>query len=443
MNRRKLVMVSILCISSLVGVQAQTKPWSLNDCIDYAIQQNIQVRQSALSIDQNQLYSEQAKAAKLPNLSASASQNFFWSKDYDSETASFGSLGNDNSSDYGLNSSVILYNGNKLNNEIKLAELDLKSSTYNTETIKESVQISVLNYFLQVLYAQENVSNAQSQIESTEKELELAEERLNLGLIAQSDLLQIKSELASEKLALANAKTTLGIARLNLMQLMELPSDTDFEIESPELSQMLNQNLQPVSSSIFEQSLQIRPQIKMVESDMQLARLNEQIAKASYLPTLSLSAGLSTGYSSSLSGFNYTEQLKDQVTPSVGLSLSVPIFQRKQAKTSVGLAKIAVSNAELTALDTQNSLRKEIEQAALDVQSAQIEFEANEENFQSVTESMNVANEKFNQGLINSVDFLYQKNLLITAESQLLQSKYQLIFSYKILDFYKGIPLSL
>lgn len=436
-------MAILLLGGSLTGAMGQEQKWSLNDCIDYALKQNIQVRQAGLSTDQSQLSAEQAKAAKMPNLSGSVNQNFSWDKTYNSGSGTFGGFSGTNSTNYGLSSSMVLYNGNKLNNTVKQTELELKSSVYNTETIKESVQISVLNAFLQVLFAKENVTNAENQIGTTTNELKLAEERMELGMIAQADLLQIQSELASEKLTLANAKSTLGIARLSLMQLMELPADDSFQIESPSPEDLLNQNLLPAAAEVYSQSLEIRPQIKMVENDKEIAQVNEQIARSAYKPTLSLNAGVSTGYSSSMSGFNYTEQLKNQVSPSLGLTLSIPIYQRKTAKTSVGLAQIAVSNAELTEQNTKNTLRKDIEQAVLDVQSAQTEFEANQENFRSVNETMNVSAEKYSQGLINSVDYLYQKNLLITAESKFLQSKYQLIFSYKILDFYKGTPLTL
>lgn len=443
MKYPKFILASILWLGSFLGAQAQEQKWSLDECIGYALNQNIQVRQAELTTNQNELYTEQSKAAKMPDLGASVNQNFSWSKAYNSSTASFGGFDGSNSTNYGLSSSMVLYNGNKLNNAIKQSELELKSSIYNTETIKESVEISVLNAFLKVLYAQESVANAQNQIETTTNELKFSEERLNLGMISQADLLQIQSELATEKLTLASAKSTLGIARLTLMQLMELPADKNFQIESPDLAAILNKNLEPVPAEVYAQSLEIRPQIKMVETDKEAAQLNEKIARAAFKPTLSANAGLSTGYSNSLSGFNYTEQLKNQVTPALGLSLSIPIYQRKQAKTSVGLAQIAVSNAELTELNTKNTLRKDIEQASLDVYSAQSEFEANLENYQAVDAATNVSNEKFEQGLVNSVDFLYQKNLLITAESQLLQSKFQLIFNYKILDFYKGIPLTL
>jgi outer membrane protein len=171
--------------------------------------------------------------------------------------------------------------------------------------------------------------------------------------------------------------------------------------------------------------------------------LDEKIATAGYYPSLSADAGLSTGYSSFSNQSGYWSELGKQVSPSAGLSLSIPIFQKKQVKTNVTLAKISLTGAELDEINTKNQLRKEIEQACLDVVSAQSEFQSSQEKFQATEESYALAEEKFKQGLINSVDFLYEKTNQIVAESQFLQSKFNLIFSYKILDFYSGIPFKL
>ena len=173
------------------------------------------------------------------------------------------------------------------------------------------------------------------------------------------------------------------------------------------------------------------------------ASLNVDIAKADFLPTLSLGAGLSSGYSSLTTGSNFSSQLENKINPSVGLSLSIPIFQKKQVRTNVSLANIAVSNAELDEINTKNGLRKEIEQACVDVEKAKSEYAAGLELLQSSKESYDVTDEKFKQGLLNSVDFLVQKTNLITSESKLLQARFSLIFSYKVLDFYKGISLVL
>jgi len=171
--------------------------------------------------------------------------------------------------------------------------------------------------------------------------------------------------------------------------------------------------------------------------------LDVEIAKADALPSLSMDAGLSSGYSSLTKNTGYTQQLKDKLNPSVGFSLSIPIFQKKQVKTNVAIANISVSDAELDEINTRNELRKNIEQACTDVVSAKSQYTASKEQNQSTQESYDVTTEKFKQGLLNSVDFLIQKTNLITSESKLLQSKFNVIFSYKILDFYKGIPLAL
>lgn len=440
--KTKIISLSILMLATVLNLAAQNKPWTLDDCINYALSKNIQVRQAALAGNRNQLYTEQAKAAKLPSLSASVHQNFNWDKSMNTD-GNYGNLDGSNSSSYSLSSSVVLFNGMKINNQLKQSELNLQSSKYYSETVMESIELNILNAYLQVLYAQESVANAEKQIDATTGQLALAEERLSLGIISQSDYLQIKSELAAEKLTLANAKSQRAITRVSLMQLMELPADENFAIGSPDLDKLLNQNMRPNAGDVYMQALEIKPQIKKAELDMQSAQLDKKIAKASLLPSLSLDAGLGTGYSSLSTGYNYSSQLQNKISPSVGLSLNIPIFQKKQAKTSIGLAQIGVMDAELEQINTKNQLRKEIEQAAVDVESAQLEYEASAEQFQAVKESNEVANEKFHLGLMNSVDYLFEKTNLITSESKLLQSKYNLIFSYKILDFYTGTPLTL
>jgi outer membrane protein len=433
--------IIILFISGQ-GVSAQpadSTHWTLQDCIQYALKKNVTVRGSELTYKSNTVYADQARASQLPSLNASVNENFNWSKS-NSTTDNFSGA---NSSSYGVNSSVTLFNGSKLTNTIKQADLNLQSSNYDIQTNKETVSLNVLNAYLQVLYAQEAVTNAQRQIESTTGQVNLAQEKLTLRVISRSDYLQVKSELASEKLTLANANRDLAIARLNLMQMMELPVSDKFQIVSPGLDSLVNQQRNPNPQNVYLQALGFKPQVKSVELSKESAVLDVNIAKAGYLPKLSLDAGVNTGYSSLLNGSAYRTQISDRLTPSVGLTLSIPIFDNKQVKSSVELAKIGTQNAELNEIDVKNQLRKEIEQACTDVSSAQIEYEASVEKYDAANESYLVAEEKYRQGLINSVDFLVQKTNQITSESNLLQSKFNLIFSYKILDFYSGVPLTL
>jgi outer membrane protein len=442
-TQTSLLLTGLLILLSGFAGQAQSKTWKLEDCISYALGKNIQIKKADLTNSQNMLYSEQAQANRLPSLNASVSQNFNWYKGFDSFTGQYGSSNGTNSSNYALNSNVVLFNGEKLTKKIKQASVNLQGGQFYSETVRESVGINILNAYMQVLFSYESVNNAKKQIESTTQQLGLAKERVDLGVISMADYLQIKSELANEKSTLATATSQLAINKVTLMQLMELPVDPNFEISSPNLDSLLVTSIKPEAQEIYNLALGIKPQIKNAALNTESASLNVDIAKADFLPTLSLGAGLSSGYSSLTTGSNYTTQLENKINPSIGLSLSIPIFQKKQVRTNVSLANIAVSNAELDEINTKNGLRKEIEQACVDVEKAKSEYAAGLELLQSSKESYDVTDEKFKQGLLNSVDFLVQKTNLITSESKMLQARFSLIFSYKVLDFYKGIPLVL
>jgi outer membrane protein len=441
---RKLIL--ILNFSVLAGLYGslslfaqQDSAWTLQKCISYAFDRNIQIRKSEVANQRSGVYAEQARAQRHPNLSSSINENFTWSKNPLTGT---NELTGASGSNFSMNSGITVYNGSRINNQIKQANLEVEGGRYSLETTKESISLSILNAYLQVLYAEEQVKNSQKQLESTSGQLNLAGERLALQSISMSDYAQVKSQLASEKLTVANSESQLSIAKISLMQLMELPVQSNFFIEHPDLQKALNQSLIPDVKSVYETALGIKPQIKNADINKKIASLDEKIAKASYFPVLSASAGISAGYSSEATD-PYFSQLNSGLRPAAGISLSIPIYQKKQVKTNVAVAKLGYQDAELTEIDTKNQLRKNIEQACLDVSSAQIEYEASLEKFKATEESLALSEEKFNQGIINSVDYLVSKTNLIVAESQFLQSKYNLIFSYKILDFYTGVPLSL
>jgi outer membrane protein len=234
------------------------------------------------------------------------------------------------------------------------------------------------------------------------------------------------------------------------MQIMEFPIASNFQIQHSNLDSLINQKRLPDPVEIYQTALGIKPEVKNAELVKKSFQFGIDLAKANYYPNLSASAGVSTsysGYQTSYStsyrpGTTFGDQLKNNVSPSIGLSASIPIYQNRQVKTGVEVAKLNLSNAELNELNTKDLLRRAIEQACQNVVSNQIEYEASVEAFQAVKESYDVASEKYNQGIMSSVDFLIQKTTYITSQSTFLQSKYALIFSYKILDFYAGQPLS-
>jgi len=417
----------------------QENIWTLDDCITYALERNITIRKNEVSNRRNELYAEQARAQRFPSLNASINQNFNWTN---SNSGSATGFSGSNGSNYSLNSGVTIFNASRLSNQIRQADLDIESGKYQLETAKESISLSILDAYLQILYAEEQVNNSRKQIEATQGQLKLAVERLQLKVISEADYAQVKAQLASEKLTLANSESQLAISRVNLMQLMELPVTDSFNISHPDLSGSLNQNRLPDVSSVYETSLAIKPQIKNASVNKEIAALDEKIARAGFYPTLSASTGIGSAYSSRTDDA-YFSQINDGINPSLGFSLAIPIYQKKQAKTNVAVAKLGYQDAELSEINTMNKLRKNIEQACQDVISAQTEYEASLESFNSTLESSRLSDEKFIQGMINSVDYMVSKTNLIVAESRLLQSKFNLIFSYKVLDFYSGIPLTI
>ncbi len=427
-------------LSGLEG-NAQTRIWSVDDCIQYALEKNIQVQKAGVTRDMSEINLNYARSAWYPSLSGSARENLSWAKET-SGTAGSSVYKGTNGTTLSLSSGMTIFNGNKLKNQVQKARTDLEADQYNTDIIRENVSLSVLDAYLQVLYSEELVKNSTNQIISTEEQLNLASERMKLGVISNSDYLQVKSQLATEKQTLATAQSQLAINRITLMQLMELRGTNDFAIEHPNIDSMVNEKRVPDPVAVYEEALGFKPEVKNAELSKRSSQISEDIARAGYYPDISFNAGLSSLYSSTKDD-GYGSQFKDNLAPAVGITASIPIYTNRQVRTNVQLAKKNTTTAELEEINVKNTLRKSIEQACQDVSSSQTEFEASSEAYKAVRESFDVAAEKFAQGLMNSVDFLVQKTSFISAESSFLQSKYRLVFSYKVLDFYSGKPLTL
>lgn len=443
MKTKIIVAVILLTIQALNinPIFGQDTKWTVQKCIDYALQKNIQVQQTLLTNQANKVNFDALKASRFPIVDASASQNFGWSDRQNPITNNY-SLKGSNSTNYSVGSSITLYQGLKLKQSLKQSDLDYKAGQFDSETMKENISLNIMDAYLQILFAQEQVKNAQNQIDLTEKQLTLANERLTLGVIANSDYLLVKSQLATEKQTLAAANGLLATDRVTLMQFMELPITNNFELEQPDLTNVINKNRTTLPDSVYQIALAIKPQIKSAALNSESAALGVDIAKADYMPRVGLNAGVSTNYLSSIQGSDYPFQLTHNFNPSIGISLSIPIYHNDQIKSRVELAKISTQNARLNEQNTRNQLRKAIESACTNVVTAQNEFDASHEQYLAAQESYSVAAEKYKQEILNSVDFLVQKTNYTTAESSFLQAKYNLIFSYQTLDFYLGIPFN-
>jgi outer membrane protein len=437
MRTKLFITVAAALMITCAAVTAQVKQWSLTDCINYALEQNIQVRKSAVSVSLGEISLQQAKDNMLPSLSGSMGENLGWRLD---------AGGTDESSWVGssrttasLSSGLTLFSGFQLRNRVRLAGLDYKSLEYSADQTRESVSLNIMSAYLQVLYSEEQVTNARNQADATREELALAAERLALGAIANSDYLQVKTQLASEESSLASAVNNLKMAKLNLMQLMEYPVDESFGILSPDIDAIISTAPAADAVSVYQEALEVKPQVKIAAINRESASVDLEIARGGFFPSLSLSAGMSTGFTEAA---EMGSQLKNGFSPSLGLSASIPIFRNNQNKSSVSRAQYGITTAELDEINTRNQLRKEVEQAVLDAESARLSYQAALNRYDSSVESYNVSEEKFKLGAMNSVDFLIQKTNLTAAESNLLQAKYELVYSHKIIDFYRGVELT-
>lgn len=437
-----LILNFLFALNLFGNLSEQPNNYSLEQCIDYALKHSTDINRSENSLKSEKSNLEQSKAAQGPNLLFNVNQNVNSSNNY-TTTESNGCWDRDNysSTNLILSSSITLYNGAKLKNSIRQDKINLAAAESDIQTEKELLSLNIVTAYINVLLSKEQLMNSQSQLQSTEKQLEYAKARKSAGIISNVDYLNIKSQYATDKAALISAQSNLKINLVSLMQLMNMPVNDLFDIVEPNITAEVNNLRTPKADKIYNTALGIRPEIKTAELDFNSALTGIKIAKADALPSLLLNGSLGTSYMSNLSGICFSNQLTHQVNPSVGLSLSVPIYQRKQVKNQIEQATILADNYQLILTDTKNNLRKAIEQACTDVSIANMTYQASQEQYQAEQNSYQLSEEMFSQGLINSVDYLTSKNNLIAAESSLTQAKFNVVLQNKIIDYYCGEPI--
>lgn len=439
------MLVSLSAIFVPLTLWAQDTPsdiWPLNKCITYAMEKNLDIRKAQVSAEVDKQYIAQKEGLRYPTLSANLTQYYQYQKTLNADY-SYSDYNAVNYNTSSINSSLTLFNGFKINNNVRLAKLSYQAGLYDVETSKENISLSILNAYLQVIYAKEIVKIDEDELASTNEQLKLAEERIKVGLLSKADYLQIKAQQSTDKLSLINNQNNYQLTRLSLMQLLELPSNTSFDIEYPDLNN-LSKDVKLIDAEVvYNIALSIKPQIKSAKLNKDIAELNIKTAKADLMPKLTLNGSLSEYYNHPYYNISASSQLQNRVQPSLSFNLSIPIFQQNQVKTAVKIAKLNTQTAELNESQTKLNLRKAVEQACLDYNSAQKKLEAAQESYLASKESYEVAVEKFAVGLISSSDFIVQKTKYLSASSELLQAKFNAIFSNKILDFYTGTSITL
>ncbi len=440
------VMKKILLIvfAGLLFVQAQAQEkWTLQKCIDYALANNIVIKQQQINTEYRENLLGQSKNNRLPDLSANVSQDFNFGRSLTIDNT----YENYTSFNTGLyaSTSVLLWRGNTLNNTIKQREFELKSSLKALEKAKDDVTLNIASGYLEILFSKELLKVAEAQVEQTKKQIERTRSLIEAGKLAEGALLEIESQKAREELEVVNRQNNLQIAYLNLAQILELEDYSNFEIAVPEMPEIKAQATVATSSNVYKNAVDTRPEIKSAEYQLKSYESQLKIAEGSRLPTLSASASIYDQYLNTSQGAapGLFHQLTHNHRESVGLNLSIPIFSRFENRTNISNAKLQLKNQELELEGAKKDLRRQIEQAYTNALAALKRYNANAAAVKSMQESFRYIEEKFNVGRVTSVEYNDAKTKLAVAESNLIQAKFDFIFRSKILDFYNGVPITL
>ena len=422
--------------------------WDLQSCIDYALQQNITIRKNRVNAESTQIDVKTAKAALFPSLSFSTSQNMVNRPYQESSKTVSGSEVIETTSktsyngNYGLNASWTIYNGSKRLNTIKQERLNNQVANLDVETSENSIQESIAQIYIQILYAAESVKVNENTLQVSIAQRDRGQELLNAGSIAKSDFAQLEAQVSTDRYQLVTAQATLQDYKLQLKQLLELDGENEMNIYLPVLSDENVLLPLPAKKDVYMSALTLRPEIEASKINVEASELGIDIAKAGYLPTISLSAGIGTNHTSG-SDFTFGEQVKNGWNNSIGVSVSVPIFNNRQTKSAVQKAKLQRETSLLSLLDEQKTLYKTIEGLWLDANSAQQRYAAANEKLKSTQISYDLISEQFDLGMKNTVELLTEKNNLLQAQQEQLQAKYMAILNTQLLKFYQGDKLAL
>ncbi|MBR1625754.1 MAG: TolC family protein [Bacteroidales bacterium] len=426
----KRFLFGIMCFCCTANLFSQ-KVWSLEECINYARQNNLSVKLSRLNDTLAQDNILTAEAGYYPSLSFSSGQNFTYTNDI-GEGVYNGT--------YGLNANMNIYDGGKTYNNIKQKNLAGEIASIEVKQAEDNIMLSILQTYIQILYAKEAISTAEANLELSNKTLERANAMYKAGSISSVDVAVLESENASYNYRVIEAQNTYQKQKLELKQLMELTENIEIQEISVNDEDILV-TLDDVNT-IYNKALTFVPDILAAQKDKQVAELNVSTAKGGYLPNVSLGAGISAGHNTK-SDLEVMKQLKSSVGENIGLNISVPIYDRRQTRNAVVQAKNQVLVAENSFAQQEKQLYKTIDELHLDCMSYQQSYKSAKANLSASEKSYNLVSKQFELGMKNIIELLNQRTTLSSAQQATLQAKYQALMKLKLLDYYQNKEIKL
>ena len=436
-----LAIMPALAMNAQDNTVTSSKTWTLEDCIEYALQNNITIRQSKLNTESSEVDIRASKGELFPSLSFSTSQSVINRPYQESSTTVSGTeilMSNNKTSysgSYGLDAQWTLFSGGRLRKTIKQNEIIHEQSVLDEQTQSNSIVESIASTYIQILYASESVNVNRNTLEVSIAQRDRGKELLAAGSLSSADYAQLDAQVSNDRYQLVVSENSLADYKLQLKQLLELKPGEEMEIAIDSLPDIAAVSTLPDKMEVYEAALETRPEIKAAKLAVESSEMGIRISRSSYYPSIILSAGIGTNHTSG-TDFTFTEQIKNGWNNSAGLTISVPIFNNRQTKTAVQKAEIQHTYSQLDLTAAQKDLYKTIEGIWLDAYSAQQQFIAAQDNVKSSGISFSLVSEQFDLGMKNTVELLTEKNNFLSAQQQMLQAKYMSILNSKLLDFY-------
>jgi len=430
------------------------KVWTFDECVKYAFENNIQIKQSDVNVDINKVSLNQAKTNYLPKLNAGTYNAYNYGQKIDPYTNQF-ATSKVRSDNYYLQGSMQIFSGFQSLRTLQQANFEYLASKYDEDKLKNDISMNIALAYLQIIYNKELLANAQSHAETTKELVKNTEIMVNAGKVSRGNLLDIKSQYANEEVQIVNAQNQLEIAIMNLQLLLELNTTDKFDVVTPKIEvseNLLKDNTQDIINS----AISTFPEIKSAELKVKSAFTNYLLSKSSLYPNVSLGGSIGTGYSGAdmdviplaNGGYDYqlksyNKQLRNNLNQSIGVSISIPIFNGLQAQNNIIKAKLYKTNAEYYLQNAKKQLQKNVQLAYMDAVASLKKYLSMVQSVEALKESFYYVEQKFSIGMVSSTDFNVSKNNLAKAESDLLQSKFDYFLKIKVLDFYQGKALTL
>jgi len=449
MRRALFVTVSLLLAFGPV-LNAQDDVWTLEKCIEYSWNNNLKIKQQSLSVETNENLLKKSKMDYIPSFNLNMNENLNWGRSVDLKNLEIIKNSLSTSTNASLSASIMLFDGLSKIYSLKGNELNLSISLQEVERLKNEMTIQITKAYLQVLLSKQLLRTSIENLESIQSQCDRTKVLVDAGSQPYSALLEMEAQLSSERVQTVSHSSTLKTNILTLTQLLDLENGTDFNVFIP-MDETLDACIASYYPSdmdqVYADALHL-PVIKSAELSLEKSRIDLRSAKGKYYPTLSLSASYGAYYTSTSKDQSgkyipFMDQIKDNVNPTLGFGLSIPIFNNYTVATNVKNAALEVKRQELELRSRHNDLYKEVQQALVDADSFYEKMQAAEVNLRSMTESFRYTEEKFNVGAVNSTDYIVSKTNLLKAQSEYYQTRFQFVFQLKIIDFYKGIPIKL